>query len=191
VELNAAGENALIEAGTPAALANANFHGGQLALALDHLRAALAQSSSLVAARVSALLDPGLMGLPAALSARPGPDSGAMMLEYTAHAAAAEVRWLAAPVTTQTATVAGGIESHASFAPLAARRTEEALRLAGVTVATELAVAVRALRLRGLAPAGAAAGELFARAAARLDADLSDRPLGPDVEAARELLFDN
>ena len=59
-----------------------------------------------------------------------------------------------------------------------------------MTVATELAVAVRALRLRGLAPAGAAAGELFARAAARLDADLSDRPLGPDVEAARDLLFD-
>jgi histidine ammonia-lyase len=190
VELNAAGENALIDAGTPAALPNANFHSGQLALALDSLRGALAQSSSLVAARVSALLDPGLMGLPAALSLRPGPESGAMMLEYTAHAAAAEVRMLAAPVAGQTTSVGGGIESHASFAPLAARRTEEALRAAAVTVSTELAVAVRALRLRGLTPAGAAAGNLFAQAAERLDADLSDRPLGDDVETATELLFD-
>lgn len=190
VELNAAGENALIDAGSPAALPNANFHSGQLTLALDHLRAALAQSSSLVAARVSALLDPGLMGLPAALSARPGPDSGAMMLEYTAHAAAAEVRLQAGPVAGQTTSVGGGIESHASFAPLAARRTEDALRSATVTVATELAVAVRALRLRGLAPSGAGAGKLFSSAAERLDADLNDRPLGDDVETARELLFD-
>jgi histidine ammonia-lyase len=191
VELNAAGENALIDPGAPAALANANFHGGRLALALDHLRAALAQSSSLVAARVSALLDPGLMGLPPALSAWPGPHSGAMMLEYTAHAAAAEVRALAAPVAGQTASVAGGIESHASFAPLAARRTEEALGAAAVTVSTELAVAVRALRLRGIAPAGTALRELFAMASERLDADLGDRPLGDDVETSRQLLFDD
>ena len=189
VELNAAGENALIESGSPAALPNANFHGGSLALALDHLRAALAQSSSLGAARVSALLDPALMGLPPALAERPGPESGAMMLEYTAHATAAEVRWLAAPVANQMVTVAGGLESHGSFAPLAARRTEEALRAAALTVATELAVAVRALRLRGPTPTGTPAGELFAAASERMDADLGDRPLGYDVESARQLLF--
>jgi histidine ammonia-lyase len=113
-----------------------------------------------------------------------------MMLEYTAHAAAAEVRLQAGPVAGQTTSVGGGIESHASFAPLAARRTEDALRSATVTVATELAVAVRALRLRGLAPSGAGAGKLFSSAAERLDADLNDRPLGDDVETARELLFD-
>ena len=44
VELNAAAENALIDAGPPpAALANGNFHAGRLALGLDHLRAAVAQ----------------------------------------------------------------------------------------------------------------------------------------------------
>ena len=190
VELNAAGENALVRAGPAAALPNANFHAGSLALGLDRLRAALAQSSSLVAARVSALLDPGLMGLPAALAARPGSDSGAMIVEYTAHAAAADVRLLAAPVTAQTATVGGGIESHASFAPFAARRTQDALESAAVAVATELVVAVRALRMRGLAPSGTAAGSLFAAAAGRLDADLADRALSDDVEAARRLLLE-
>ena len=92
VELNAAAENALVDPVAPAALPTANFHTAALALALDRLRAALAQSASLGAARVTALLDPGLMGLPAALSADPGPSSGAMILEYTAHAAAADVR---------------------------------------------------------------------------------------------------
>jgi histidine ammonia-lyase len=190
VELNAAGENALIHGGAGEALPNANFHSAALALALDRLRAALAQSSALVAVRVSAMLDPELTGLPAALSARPGPESGAMMLEYTAHAAAADVRSLAAPVATQTTTVGGGIESHAPFAPLAARRAEDALESAAVAVAVELVVAVRALRMRGLAPAGTEAGDLFTAAQARLGADLSDRALGGDVEVARRLLFD-
>ena len=190
VELNAAAENALIDPVAPAALPTANFHAGALSLALDRLRAALAQSTSLGAARVSALLDPGLMGLPAALSPDPGPSSGAMMLEYTAHAAAADVRLRAAPAAAQTTTVGGGIESHASFAPFAARLASEALEAAGVAVATELVLAVRALRMRGHEPADTAAGDLFARASTRLDADLSDRALNEDVEAARKLLFD-
>ena len=190
LELNAAAENALIDAATSGALPNANFHAGVLALALDRLRAALAQSASLVAARVSALLDPGSMGLPAALAERPGQDSGAMMLEYTAHAAAADVRLHAGPVAAQTTTVGGGLESHASFAPFAARRTAEALESAAVAVSTELVVALRALRMRGVAPAGGEAGRLFAVAAERLDGDLSDRALGDDVEAAGALLVE-
>jgi histidine ammonia-lyase len=190
VELNAAAENALIDPEAVAALPTANFHIVALALALDQLRAALAQSSSLVAARVTAMLDPGLMGLPAALSVEPGPSSGAMMLEYTAQDAAAQVRVLATPVATQTTTVGGGIESHASFAPLAARLADEALDSAAVAVATELVVALRALRMRGQEPSGTPAAYLFARAAARLDADLGDRALSEDVEEARRLVTD-
>jgi histidine ammonia-lyase len=188
VELNAAGENALIDPAAPAALPTANFHAGSLALALDRLRAALAGSMSLGAARVSALLDPGLMGLPAALSSKPGPSSGAMILEYTAHAAAADVRVRAVPGATQTTTVGAGVESHASFAPLAARLTQDALDSAAVVIATELVLAVRALRMRGLEPAGTPVGDLFAEAAASLDADLSDRPLNEDIAAAGRIV---
>jgi histidine ammonia-lyase len=189
VELNAAGENALIAVDPPGALPTANFHAGALALALDRQRAALAQSASLVAARVSTLLDPGLMGLPAALAARPGRDSGAMILEYTAHSAAADVRLRAGPVAAQTTTVGGGVESHASFAPFAAAATRDALESAGVAVSTELVVAMRALRMRGIAPSAAGVGELYAKAAACLDDDLSDRALSDDLEEARTLLL--
>jgi histidine ammonia-lyase len=190
VELNAANENALVDPDAAAVLPNANFHAAPLALALDRLRAALAQWSALVAARVSALLDPGLMGLPPALSPRPGPHSGALALEYTAHAAAADVRSLAAPVATQTATVGGGMESHASFAPLAARRAEDAVESAAVVVATELVVAFRALRMRGPIPVEGEVGELLAAASERLAPELGDRALGDDVEAARRLMVE-
>ncbi len=188
VELNAAAENALVDPAEPAVLPNANFHAGALALALDGFRAALAQSSSLAAARVTAMLDPDLTGLPPMLASDAGPGSGAMMLEYTAHAGAAGVRVLAAPVSAQTTTAGGGVESHASFAPLAARMADQALDSASVAIAAELVVAVRALRMRDVEPSGSPAAELYARAAAVLDADMVDRPLAADVEAARRLL---
>jgi histidine ammonia-lyase len=57
-----------------------------------------------------------------------------------------------------------------------------------VLIATELVVAVRALRVADAAPVGAGTRPLYEAAAARLDPDLRDRPLHPDIEAARQLV---
>jgi histidine ammonia-lyase len=191
IELNVAGENALMLPRDGVALPNGNFHAGVLTLALDSLRGAMAQTASLVAARVSALLDPDVTGLTPQLAKDPGPDSGAMILEYTAHAAAAEVRSLAATAASQTTSVQSGIESHANFAGHSARRTSDALGRMAVAVSAELVLAVRALRLRGGPPVGPGVRALYDEATARLNADMSDRPLSGDLEAARQLLFDD
>jgi histidine ammonia-lyase len=187
-ELNFAGENALIVAADEVALANGNPHAAVLANAIDGVRTAVAQSAALIAARVSALLDTSLTGLPAFLAVNPGPESGALILEYTAHASAAEVRSLVTPVAAQTVSVARGVESHASLAPIAARRAHEALDALRVLVAVELVAAVRALRLAGHDPVGAGSRDLYARATAQLPADMNDRPLAPDIEIARGLI---
>jgi histidine ammonia-lyase len=187
-ELNFAGENALIIPGEDVALPNGNPHAAPLANAIDNLRTALAQSAALIAARVSTLLDASLTGLPPFLARRPGPESGALVLEYTAHAAVAEVRSLVTPVAAQTVSVSRGVESHSSLAPIAARRARETLNALRVAVATELVVAVRALRLAGQEPIGAGTQTLWRAAADRLDADMSDRPLHPDIEQARQLV---
>ena len=152
-ELNARPENALVEAGRT--LPTGNFHNAELAAALDSARNALAQSASLIAARVSALLDPRMTGLPPFLADSPGRDSGMMMLEYTAHSAAAEIRSLAMPSGTQTTWASLGVESHASLSSIAVRRTADALEALRVLVATELVVALRAIRHAGRTPAGA------------------------------------
>ena len=185
-ELNARPENALIDNGR--ALPTGNFHAAELGAALDAVRAAFAHSASLIAGRVSAMLDPRMSGLEPFLAAEPGPDSGVMMLEYTAHAAAAEVRSLAAPMAVQSVWASLGVESHASLAATSAARTAETLHAMGVLVATELVVAVRALRAGGRAPAGAGVRALFAAAADVLPAGAEDRPFGRDVEAALNLL---
>ncbi len=152
-ELNFAGENALVVDGV--ALPNGNPHAAPLASAIDGLRTALASSAALIAARVSTLLDSGLTGLPPFLTrpGRAGAESGALVLEYTAHAAVAEVRSLVTPVAAQTVSVSRGVESHSSLAPTAVRRARETLDALRVAVACELVVAVR----------GAAAGGPRAR----------------------------
>ena len=185
-ELNARPENALIHEGR--ALPTGNFHAAELGAALDALRAAFAHSASLIAGRVSALLDPRMSGLSPFLAGNPGPNSGHMMLEYTAHAAAAEVRSLAMPMAVQSVWASLGVESHASLAATAATRTDEMLRAMSVLVATELVVAVRALRLVGRTPAGVGVRSLFDAAACALPAGTEDRRFGQDIETARALL---
>ena len=189
-ELNFAGENALIVPDSGIALPNGNPHAAPLAGAIDHLRTALAQSAALIAARVSTLLDSSLTGLPPFLARRPGPESGALVVEYTAHAAAAEVRSLVTPVAAQTVAVSRGVESHSSLAPIAARRAHETLQALRVLIATELVVAVRALRLGQHQPSGTGTRALFDSAAAKLNPDLDDRPLHPDIEIARIMIDD-
>jgi histidine ammonia-lyase len=84
--------------------------------------------------------------------------------------------------------VSRGVESHSSLAPIAARRAHETIEALRVIVATELVVAVRALRLADHEPAGPGTRTLWDAAVERLDPDLADRPLHPDVEAARQLI---
>jgi histidine ammonia-lyase len=185
-ELNARTENAMIHEGR--ALPNGNFHAAELGASLDGLRAAFAHSSSLIAGRVSAMLDPRMSGLEPFLANDPGADSGVMMLEYTAHAAASEVRSLAMPMAAQSVWASLGVESHASLAATAATRTAEMLEAMAVLVATELVVAVRALRARGRPAAGAGVKALYGAAEQVIPAGPEDRRFGLDVEAARGLL---
>jgi len=81
-----------------------------------------------------------------------------------------------------------GVESHASLAATAAVRTAELLHAMNVLVATELVVAVRALRVGSRVPAGAGVRALFDATAGGLPAALEDRAFGRDVEAALNVL---
>jgi histidine ammonia-lyase len=187
VELNAAAENPLLVAGPPpAALPGGNFHAAALVLALDAVRGALAQAASLVAARASALLDERFSGVRGWLAADGGASSGAMAIEYTAHAAAAEVRMFATPAAAQHTSVGAGMESHASFGASAIEPTAAALDRYADALATELVLAARALRLAARAAAGPEQWALVDALGA--DVRLEDRPLAGDLERARSAI---
>jgi histidine ammonia-lyase len=188
VELNAAAENPLADARSGQVLHNGNFHGAYLALALDSARLAVCANAALSPARLAALTHPERTGLRAFLAAGPDGSSGIMILEYTASAALAELRGLAAPVSLGSAVLSHGAEEHAAFSPQAARAAAAMVPLLRTVLACELVAAVRALRQRGTEPASMPLRAVFDLCLSSLATDDEDRPLDADIAAAEKII---
>jgi histidine ammonia-lyase len=142
-ELAAMDDNPLVSIAEDRMISNGNFHPMLLALAVDAIRPALAHVGQLSDRRTGQLWD------------RLAEDTGAFtaeafermsrygspLLRYGGAARAAELRTLAAPTTLDVAPVDLGVEDHATNAPLAVRRTDEALDVAEDVLAVELLTA--------------------------------------------------
>lgn len=187
VEVDDSTENPLVVGdGTP--LHHGGFVTARLSAALDALRQATYPVMALSAARLAALVNPALTGLPAFLASGPAGSSGVMILEYLAQDALARARLFTSPVSTGHASVSLGMEEHASFSTQAAWACAQLVELAPVVLGCELLAGVRALRMDpGRLPDGPLA-EVFDRAAAVLGAERADRPLSDDLAAAVRLV---
>ncbi len=163
------------------------FHGLDLAAALDGARAAVVHAAAVSAARLHRLLDPGVTGLPAQLSADPGPFAGLAPLHKRAAATLHEVAgWPAStafPVETSL-----GQEDVQTFALEAADRLLRALEAAETVLLCELLAVHQARTLDpGRVPPGPLV-DLLDEVAAVLPPGADDRPFGEDVERLRGLL---
>ena len=187
-EVNAAAENPLIDVAGRAVWHNGNFHTAYIGLALDAARAALFQTSALSAARLGTLVEPAFTRLAPFLATDPPPSSGIMILEYVSQSAIADIRRLAAPAALGSAVLSRGVEEHAGFSTQSARATTDVIPAYRIVLACELVAALRALRLRGIRPAGRTLADAFELAAGVIPADTNDRPLDGDVAAAQRLL---
>jgi histidine ammonia-lyase len=168
-------------------------HGGfvtaRLSATLDALRQATYPVIALSAARLSALINPSLTGLPPFLASGPAGSSGVMILEYLAQDALARARIVTSPVSTGHASLSLGLEEHASFSTQAAWACEQMVDLAPVVLGCELIAAVRAIRMDPeRLPASGGLREVFERAGAVLSEGRADRPLGDDLAAAVRLV---
>src|SRR5215469_7599777 len=189
-ELNAAAENPLVDVAAGTVWHNGNFHTAYVGLALDAVRAALFQTAALSAARLGTLIEPAFTGLAPFLATDPPPSSGIMILEYVAHSAIADIRRLAAPAALGSAVLSRGVEEHAGFATQSARATTDVVDAYRIVLACELVAAVRALRLRGVRPAGSGLAAAFDQACVAVPAGSADRALDADLVAAQSLLTD-
>jgi histidine ammonia-lyase len=187
VEVDDSTENPLVVSdGAP--LHHGGFVTARLSATLDALRQATYPVIALSAARLSALINPSLTGLPAFLASGPAGSSGVMILEYLAQDALARARILTSPVSTGSASVSLGLEEHASFSTQAAWACEQMVELAPVVLGCELVAAVRALRMDpGRLPDSPVRG-VYDTAAAVLCEARSDRPFDDDLAAAVRLV---
>lgn len=160
-----------------------------LAHALDSLAIALAQVAMISERRVDRLVNPLVSGLPPFLAADPGAGSGLMIAQYTACSLANECRRLAGP-----ASLDGGVTS-ALQEDFLAHPTAAALQLHALLdrleqiVGIELVAACEALDAAGLvgrcAPAN---GHLHALVRQTIARYADDRPLGPVLESAADIV---
>ncbi|GAA1908293.1 aromatic amino acid lyase [Nocardioides lentus] len=165
----------------------AGFHGLELAAGADTLRVALAHAATVGAARLHRMLDPRTSGLPAQLSADPGPHGGLVAVHKRAVAAVHAVSgWSATPLGA--AETSGGQEDVQTFALEALERLRLTVAAAHEVVACEL-LAVHQARLLAphlLAEAPAPLAGLLDRLAALLPASTLDRPWGEDLQTLLE-----
>jgi histidine ammonia-lyase len=187
VEVDDSTENPLVvQDGTP--LHHGGFVTARLSATLDALRQATYPVIALSAARLSALINPSLSGLPAFLASGPAGSSGVMILEYLAQDALARARIMTSPVSTGHAVVSLGLEEHASFSTQAVWACEQMVELAPVVLGCELVAAVRALRMDPDRLPRSPLRDVYDEAAAVLDEDRADRPFDDDLAAAVRLV---
>jgi histidine ammonia-lyase len=173
----------------PRALSGANAVGAALGLMADSLAIAVAETAAMSERRVDRLVNPLVSGLPAFLATDEGAGSGFMIAQYTAASLVADNRRLAAPASLDGGVTSGLQEDHLSHATPGALKLLKIIDNAEIIVAIELLAAAQAYELQRTSAARAPQTDaVFRRIRALIPSYRDDRPLGADIQKARELL---
>ena len=149
-ELNAVVDNPLIFADDDAVISGGNFHGQPLALALDYLKLALAETGNLLERQINKLVDEATNdGLPAFLAAdTSGLHSGLMIPQYVAAGLVSENKVLVHPASADSIPTCANQEDHVSMGTIAGRQALEILSNVQKITAILMLTAHQALHLR-------------------------------------------
>ncbi len=192
IEINSLTDNPLVlrdPNGSYEVVSGGNFHAATVALALDHLTAALTTLATISERRLDRLLDDRTsIGLPAFLADSPGYESGFMMLQVTASALASECKTLSFPAAVDTIPTSAGKEDHVSMGPIAACKLAQVVGNVANVLAIEAAVAARALDLRAASTSDALVG-VYGEIRRHVDRFGGDRSMGAEVEALGRALL--
>jgi histidine ammonia-lyase len=187
IELNAATDNPLVF--DDQVLSGGNFHGQPIALWLDAMAMALSTLAGISERRLDRLVNPELNeGLPAFLAARPGLESGLMMLQVTAAALVAETRILATPASVQSITTSGNKEDFVSMGMTAALKLKQVVEHTRRVLAMEALAAAQGLDFLAPLRTGVRARPIHEAIRAVAAPVRGDRALAGDIGRMAELL---
>ncbi|MEU0530974.1 aromatic amino acid lyase [Amycolatopsis tolypomycina] len=175
-------------------LPGTGYHAVDLGLRMDAVTAALVHLGEVSVQRTHRLLDERFSGLPAQLTADPGPRAGLAPLHKRAAGELHALRRLAVPATLGSIDTSAGQEDVQAFAAAAGEQLRAAASHLFAITACELITASQARYLAGgEGVPGLRAGYAWVRSVvAPVD---EDRPLGPEIErlvaACRAAFFDD
>jgi histidine ammonia-lyase len=189
-ELNAVTDNPVIFEGDEF-VSGGNFHGQNLALALDTLAIGTQYLASYSERRIARLLNPALnQGLPAFLAPSPGLSSGFMIGQYLAAALVNENVTLAHPASAASLPTSADQEDFVSMGPWAGAKLRQVIENTRTVIAVEWIVAGQALELRR-PRSGGRGSESALRALREFVRPWSeDRSPAPDIDSVRARIAD-
>jgi histidine ammonia-lyase len=189
-ELNSAADSPLVLADEGRMVSNGNFHIPALALVFDALALALGQVVTMAVERTIKFMSPAFTELPLQLTRHGPAHSGFATTQKTLTALANEIRLRANPASLDFLPVSERTEDHAPMALACVEKLAEALERARYIAAIELMVGAQAVDLRGLSADALGAGARAAYRALRAQVAIldEDRPLGPDIERAQQVV---
>ncbi|TLS38325.1 histidine ammonia-lyase [Pseudalkalibacillus caeni] len=191
IEMNAATDNPLIFEGGKKVISGGNFHGQPIALAMDFMGIAVAELANISERRIERLVNPHLNDLPPFLSAEPGLQSGAMIMQYCAASLVSENKTLAHPASVDSIPSSANQEDHVSMGTIGARHAYQIVSNTRKVLAIEAICAMQAVELRGkekMAPKTRGVLEAGRKVVPFID---KDRVFSKDIEKAAEWLKDN
>ena len=188
IELNSTGDNPVVLPAYGDIISNGNFHPAGLALAIDTVSMALAQTCSISCSRTLRLNDDTMTGLPPQLASDPGLNTGLGILQKTVTMLNAEARFLASPGSLDFMPIAGSIEDHSTMATFVVAKLEQQVRTAEYVLAIELLTAAQAIDLRDNPRLGAGTKAVHAAIREHVPFMDKDRVVADDVETVRDLI---
>lgn len=187
-EANAVSDNPLVFADRGEIVSGGNFHAEPVALAADHLAVAIAEAGAIAERRVALLIDASFSTLPPFLVAEPGLNSGFMIAQVTAAAAASENKSLAHPASVDSLPTSANQEDHVSMAAFAARRLGAMNDNLRTILAIEFLAAAQGVDFHKPLGTSAPLAQVHALLRARVPFLDSDRFFAPDIAAAEAVV---
>lgn len=184
IEMNAATDNPLIFDGGNRVISGGNFHGQPIAFAMDFMAIAMAELANISERRIERLVNPQLNDLPPFLSAEPGLQSGAMIMQYAAASLVSENKTLAHPASVDSIPSSANQEDHVSMGTIGSRHAYAIITNTRRVLAIELICAMQAADIRGKEKMASATKKILVEARKIIPFIDRDRVFATDIEAA-------
>ena len=188
IEINAATDNPLIFDLGKKVISGGNFHGQPIAFAMDFLGIAMAELANISERRIERMVNPQLSDLPAFLSANPGVESGAMILQYSAASLVSENKTLAHPASVDSIPSSANQEDHVSMGTIGSRHAYQIIQNARNVLAIELFCAMQAVEFRGVEEMAPRTRKAFDHGRKVAPSITGDRVFSKDIESLSNCL---
>lgn len=188
IEANAATDNPLIFDGGKLVISGGNFHGQPIAIAMDFLKIAVAELANISERRVERLVNPQLNDLPAFLSAQPGLQSGAMIMQYAAASLVSENKTLAHPASVDSIPSSANQEDHVSMGTIGSRHARLIINNTRRVLAIECICALQAVESKGIDKMAGKLKEKWEAYRKVVPTISEDRIFSTDIEEVASLL---